>query len=46
MPTGYTAKLAEGPQDIQDFMKGLARGMGFCLQAQIDRARHPTGADQ
>lgn len=31
MPTGYTAKLADGEQSIQDFMKGLARGMGFCV---------------
>lgn len=31
MPTGYTAKLAEGPQEFSDFLKHLARGMGFMI---------------
>jgi hypothetical protein len=31
MPTGYTAKLADGHQDITEFLTELARGMGFMI---------------
>lgn len=31
MPSGYTAKLAEGEQDLADFIKGCGRGMGFMI---------------
>lgn len=28
MPTGYTARLYDGPQEFKDFVRGAARGMG------------------
>lgn len=41
MPTGYTAKLADGEQSLEDFLKGCARGMGFMITMRDDSSDEP-----
>lgn len=41
MPTGYTATLAQGEQSIEDFIKDLARGMGFCISMRDEPFNAP-----
>lgn len=41
MPTGYTAKLADGEQSFEDFLKGCARGMGFMITMRDDSSDKP-----
>lgn len=40
MPTGYTAKLAQGPQSFEDFVWSAARAMGALVMMRDE----PTGA--